>query len=116
MRCARQNAATPSTPCASAAAIRTSIAVTFQAMGNSPQQVRCQRCPETSIRQRSPETRHEALRQPEAIQSAFAMITTSEVRIISALTGEVDRLGEVVAEHLADTGTLTSTPASPDSA
>ena len=40
-----------------------------------------------------------ALRQPEAIQSAFAVITASEVRVISALTGEIDSLGEVVAEH-----------------
>jgi transposase len=43
--------------------------------------------------------RDAALRQPEAIQSAFAVITTSEVRIISALTSEIDSLGEVVAEH-----------------
>ena len=40
-----------------------------------------------------------ALRQPAAIQSAFAVITASEVRLISALTGEIDSLGEVVAEH-----------------
>jgi transposase len=43
--------------------------------------------------------REAALRQPEAVQSAFAVITTSEVRIISALTSEIDSLGEVVAEH-----------------
>ena len=40
-----------------------------------------------------------ALRQPVAIQSAFAVIATSEVRVITALTVEIDALGEVVAEH-----------------
>src|SRR6266536_2235097 len=37
-----------------------------------------------------------ALRQPDAIQAAFAVITASEVRLISVLTGEIDSLGEVV--------------------
>ena len=39
------------------------------------------------------------LRQPAPIQSAYAVITASEVRVISALAGEIDGLGEVVAEH-----------------
>jgi transposase len=43
--------------------------------------------------------RDAALRQPDAIQSAFAVITASEVRLISTLTGEIDSLVEVVAEH-----------------
>jgi transposase len=43
--------------------------------------------------------REAALRQPDAIQSAFAVITASEVRVISALSGEIDSLGEVVADH-----------------
>ncbi len=43
--------------------------------------------------------RDAALRQPDAIQAAFAVITASEVRLISVLTGEIDSLGEVVAEH-----------------
>jgi transposase len=43
--------------------------------------------------------RDAALRQPDAIQSAFAVITASEVRVISALSGEIDSLGEVVADH-----------------
>jgi hypothetical protein len=34
-----------------------------------------------------------ALRQPPAVQSAFAVITASEVRVISTLTGEIDALG-----------------------
>jgi hypothetical protein len=40
-----------------------------------------------------------ALRQPAAVQTAFAAITVSEVRLITALNSEVDTLGEVVAEH-----------------
>jgi transposase len=40
-----------------------------------------------------------ALRQPTAVQKAFAAITASEVRLIAALNKEIDALGEVVAEH-----------------
>ena len=40
-----------------------------------------------------------ALRQPAAVQAAFAAITASEVRLITALNNEIARLGEVVAEH-----------------
>jgi hypothetical protein len=43
--------------------------------------------------------RAEALRQPAAVQSAFAAITVSEVRLITALNKEIDTLGEVVGEH-----------------
>ena len=58
-----------------------------------------------------------ALRQPVAIQSAFAVIATSEVRVITAL----DRRDRCAWARwwlsiLAATGTLTSTPANPDSA
>jgi hypothetical protein len=40
-----------------------------------------------------------ALRQPAEIQSAFSAITTSELQVITTLTVEITRLGEVVAEH-----------------
>jgi len=40
-----------------------------------------------------------ALRQPPAVQAAFTVIATGEVRLITALNREVDALGEVVAEH-----------------
>ena len=43
--------------------------------------------------------RAEALRQPAAVQTAFAAITVSEVRLITALNSEIDTLGEVVGEH-----------------
>jgi hypothetical protein len=43
--------------------------------------------------------RKEALRQPGAVQTAFAAITLSEVRLITALNREIDTLGEVVGEH-----------------
>ena len=43
--------------------------------------------------------RAEALRQPAAVQAAFAAITVSEVRLITALNTEIDVLGEVVGEH-----------------
>jgi Transposase/Transposase IS116/IS110/IS902 family len=43
--------------------------------------------------------RVEALRQPAAVQTAFAAITVSEVRLITALNKEIDTLGEVVGEH-----------------
>ena len=43
--------------------------------------------------------RAEALRQPAAVQTAFAAITVSEVRLITALNKEIDTLGEVVGEH-----------------
>jgi hypothetical protein len=40
-----------------------------------------------------------ALRQPPAVQQAFAAIVAGEVRLIVALNAEIDALGEVVAEH-----------------
>jgi hypothetical protein len=40
-----------------------------------------------------------ALRQPPAVQQAFAAIVACEVRLIAALNAEIDALGEVVAEH-----------------
>ena len=40
-----------------------------------------------------------ALRQPPAVQQAFAVIAAGEVRLIAALNSEVDALGEVVAQH-----------------
>jgi transposase len=40
-----------------------------------------------------------ALRQPAAVQAAFAVIAAGEVRLIAALNGEIAILGEVVAEH-----------------
>jgi hypothetical protein len=40
-----------------------------------------------------------ALRQPPAVQQAFAAIVAGEVRLIEALNAEIDALGEVVAEH-----------------
>ena len=43
--------------------------------------------------------RAEALRQPAVVQTAFAAITLSEVRLITVLNKEIDTLGEVVAEH-----------------
>ena len=40
-----------------------------------------------------------ALRQPAQVQAAFAAIVTSQVRLISTLSAEIARLGEVVADH-----------------
>jgi hypothetical protein len=40
-----------------------------------------------------------ALRQSAQVQPAFAAIVTSQVRLISALNGEIAQLGEVVADH-----------------
>ena len=37
------------------------------------------------------------LRQPPAVQSAYAAIVTSQVAIIAALNAQIDQLGEVVA-------------------
>ena len=39
------------------------------------------------------------LRQPPAIQSAYAAVVTSEVAIIAALTTQIDQLGTVVAAY-----------------
>jgi transposase len=39
------------------------------------------------------------LRQPPAVQQAFAAIVVGQVRLIEALNAEIDALGEVVAEH-----------------
>lgn len=43
--------------------------------------------------------RSPALRQPSAVQQAFAAIVAGQVRLIQALNAEIDALGEVVAEH-----------------
>ena len=40
-----------------------------------------------------------ALRQPAAVQKAYAAIVTGQIRLITALNTEIDALGEVVAEH-----------------
>jgi transposase len=40
-----------------------------------------------------------ALRQPTQVQAAFAVIVTSQVRLITALNLEIAQLGEVVAHH-----------------
>jgi transposase len=40
-----------------------------------------------------------ALRQPAAVQNAYAAVVTGQVRLIAALNGEIEALGEVVAEH-----------------
>jgi transposase len=40
-----------------------------------------------------------ALRQPAAVQQAYAAIVTGQVRLITALNAEIDALAEVVAEH-----------------
>ncbi|GGK83743.1 IS110 family transposase [Ornithinimicrobium pekingense] len=39
------------------------------------------------------------LRQPGPIQDAYAAIVTSEVALITVLNAQVERLGQVVAEH-----------------
>lgn len=39
------------------------------------------------------------LRQPDAVQSAYAAIVTTQVRLIAALNAEVEQLGQVVADH-----------------
>jgi transposase len=40
-----------------------------------------------------------ALRQPAAVQNAYAAVVTGQVRLISVLNTEIEALGEVVAEH-----------------
>jgi transposase len=40
-----------------------------------------------------------ALRQPAQVQAAFAVIVTSQVRLITTLNGEIAQLGEVVAHY-----------------
>ncbi|HEV7680052.1 MAG TPA: transposase, partial [Candidatus Dormibacteraeota bacterium] len=39
------------------------------------------------------------LRQPTAVQAAYAAIVTAQVRLIAALNLEVEQLGQVVGEH-----------------
>jgi transposase len=39
------------------------------------------------------------LRQPDAVQNAFAAIVSTQVRLIAALNAEVEQLGQVVTEH-----------------
>jgi hypothetical protein len=40
-----------------------------------------------------------ALRQPVAVQKAYAAIVVGQVRLITALNSEIEALEEVVAEH-----------------
>jgi transposase len=40
-----------------------------------------------------------ALRQPPAVESAYATIVAGQIRLIAALNGETGELGEVVASH-----------------
>jgi hypothetical protein len=40
-----------------------------------------------------------ALHQPIAVQTAYAAVAATQVRLLAALGGEVDALGEVVADH-----------------
>jgi hypothetical protein len=40
-----------------------------------------------------------ALRQPAAVQAAFAVIVAGEARLVAALNNEIDALGEVVQQH-----------------
>jgi transposase len=40
-----------------------------------------------------------ALRQPAAVQQAYAAVVTGQVRLIAAVNGEIEALAEVVAEH-----------------
>jgi len=40
-----------------------------------------------------------ALRQPPAVQSAYAVIVAGQVRLIATLNAQIDQVGEVVAEH-----------------
>jgi hypothetical protein len=49
------------------------------------------------------------LRQPHAVQAAYAAIVSSQVQLINILNIEIEQLGEVVAAHLAGTGTLSAT-------
>jgi transposase len=39
------------------------------------------------------------LRQPAAVEAAYAAIVTTQLRLIKALNAEIDRLGQVVADH-----------------
>jgi len=39
------------------------------------------------------------LRQPAPVQAAYAVIVTTQVRLIATLNTEIDQLGQVVAEH-----------------
>ena len=43
------------------------------------------------------------LRQPTAVQGAYAAVVTTQVRLIAALNTEVEQLGQVVAEHFGAT-------------
>jgi transposase len=43
--------------------------------------------------------RAEQLRQPAAVQAAYAAIVIAQVRLIAALNAEVEQLGQVVADH-----------------
>jgi transposase len=43
--------------------------------------------------------RTQELRQPPALQDAYAAITASEVAVITTLNTQIERLGEVVGEH-----------------
>jgi hypothetical protein len=40
-----------------------------------------------------------ALRQPDAVQSAYAVIVTSQIQLIATLNAQVEQIGQVVGEH-----------------
>ena len=42
---------------------------------------------------------HRQLRQPAAVEAAYAAIVTTQVRLIAALNAEIEQLGQVVADH-----------------
>ena len=53
-----------------------------------------------------------ALRQPGAVQAAYATIAATQIQLLTALAGQIPALEEVLARVLASTRTLRSTPAS----
>jgi hypothetical protein len=52
------------------------------------------------------------LRQPATVQAAYAAIVAAQVRLITILNAEVERLGQVVADHFGrhNHGTATLRP------
>jgi transposase len=60
--------------------------------------------------------RAEQLHRSTAVESVYAAIVTGQVAILQTLNTQINQLGTVVADHLAGTRTLRSTPARPASA
>ena len=56
-----------------------------------------------------------ALRQPAAVQAAYATIAATQIRLLITLAGQIPALEEVLAQGFAGTRTLRSTPACPGS-